>query len=67
MKLNNTKFLLSMIMLTVSFISIAQDPGDPDGGGDQPAAPINNYVIFLALLGVFFAYKFLRKSLVKAK
>ena len=65
MKLNNTKFLLSMIMLTVSFISMAQ--ADPFGDNDPPAAPINNYVIFLALLGVFFAYKFLRKSLVKAK
>ena len=61
MKNNYKKILLSIIALTVSFASFAQlpDPGDgggPGGGPPDPAAPINNELIWLAVAGLFFAY-----------
>ena len=57
MKNNYKKFLLSIITLTVSFASFAQLP-NPDQAGEpgDPPAPINNQLIMLAIVGVFFAY-----------
>ncbi len=53
----------------VSIASTAQitDPADPPGGDDPAAAPINNYLILLAIVGIYFAYKSLSKNTVKAK
>ena len=59
MKNNYKKILLSIIALTVSFAGFAQilpDPGDGGGGGGDPAAPINNQLIWLVVAGLFFAY-----------
>ncbi len=58
MKINYKKFLLSIITLTVSFASFAQIPNadEAGGGGDDPPAPINNQIIWLAILGLSFAY-----------
>ncbi|MDI1254459.1 MAG: hypothetical protein PSV16_00030 [Flavobacterium sp.] len=57
MKFNYSKFLLTLVMFTVSFATFAQAP-DPDslvGGGDPPA-PINSKLIYLAIIGIAFAY-----------
>ena len=57
MKFNYPKFLLTVIMLTVSFASFAQIPDpDEDVGDPDPPAPINTKLIWLAILGVVFAY-----------
>ena len=58
MKNNYKKILLSIIALTLSFAGFAQlpDPGDGGGGGGDPAAPINNQLIWLVVAGLFFAY-----------
>jgi hypothetical protein len=52
------RFLLSIITLMVSFAGFAQlpDPGDGDGGGGDPPAPLNTQLIWLALVGISFAY-----------
>jgi hypothetical protein len=38
-------------------------PGDDDGGGDLegPDAPINGQIIWLVLIGIAFAFYFLKK------
>ncbi|OYU81503.1 MAG: hypothetical protein CFE23_03285 [Flavobacterium sp. BFFFF1] len=58
MKFHYKKFLLSMLMLTVSFATFAQIPdpdSDPGSGGNDPT-PINTKLIWLAILGVVFAF-----------
>jgi len=67
MKQKITKSFLSVLMLMVSIVSNAQGPSDPPGDGDPAAAPINNYLILLAIVGIYFAYKSLNKNTVKAK
>ncbi|WP_338376189.1 hypothetical protein [uncultured Flavobacterium sp.] len=69
MKQKITKGFLSIFALMVSIASTAQitDPADPPGGDDPAAAPINNYLILLAIVGIYFAYKSLSKNTVKAK
>lgn len=49
-----------MFALMISIASTAQvaDPADPPGDIDPPAAPINNYLIVLALIGIYLAYQF---------
>ncbi len=56
MKFNYKTLLLSIIMLTVSFATFAQTP-DPDElvGDEDPPAPINTYLIWLAIAGIAFA------------
>jgi hypothetical protein len=58
MKNNYKKFLLSIITLIVSFAGFAQlpNPDQAGGGGGDPPAPIDNQLILLAIIGVFFAY-----------
>ena len=63
MKIYYKKILYSIITLIVSFASFAQlpDPNDPGGGGGgpgggDPPAPINNMIIFLAIIGIAFAF-----------
>ncbi len=53
-------------MLITSVASNAQIV-DPPGDGDPPAAPINNYLIVLVFVGIYFAYKILNKNIVKTK
>ena len=58
MKFHYKKTLLSIAMLTVSFASFAQIPdpdSDPGSGGNDPT-PINTNLIWLAVLGIGFAY-----------
>lgn len=59
MKFNYKTFFLSIVMLTVSFATFAQLPPDPnegDTGEGDPPATINTKLIWLAILGVAFAY-----------
>ena len=57
MKNNYKKFLLSIIVLTVSIASFAQVPNpDAIGGPTDPPAPINDQLIWLTIVGVLFAY-----------
>lgn len=46
-----------MFALMISIASTAQ-VADPPGEDDPPAAPINNYLIVLALIGIYLAYQF---------
>jgi hypothetical protein len=53
-----------LFVLFVDFTMIAQiGPGDDDGGGDLegPDAPINGQIIWLVLIGIAFAFYFLKK------
>ena len=56
MKFNYSKFLLSIVMLTVSFATFAQPDPDEEVGGGDPPAPINTKLIYLAIIGIAFAY-----------
>lgn len=66
MKQKITKIFVSIFMLITSMASNAQIV-DPPGDGDPPAAPINNYLIVLVFVGIYFAYKILNKNIVKTK
>lgn len=65
MKNNLLKYYITAFYLCSTFVMFAQDPGtgggvDNDGTGDTtPAAPIDDYVWVLALVGlVFVSLKF---------
>lgn len=68
MKQNLYKIYFLTFLLLIDFVAFADDgPGDDDGGGglegDDPApAPINGKLIWLAVLGVVFAYYSYRKA-----
>lgn len=51
------KFILSIITLIVSFSSFAQIPNPDEAGapGGDPPAPIDNQLIWLAVIGLLFA------------
>jgi hypothetical protein len=54
-------------LLFCSTILVAQQPGVDDGtggveGGDPPVNSINSKLILLALIGLFWAYKFFQKQ-----
>lgn len=64
MRINYNKIMLTMLLFAVSFASFAQLP-DPDGpgtGGEDPPAPINSKIIYLALVAVAFAFFYMRRS-----
>jgi len=54
--------LLSLFFIIYSLPLLAQDgePGDPDAGNDPPA-PIDNWVIFLIIAGIGVAVYFMLK------
>ncbi len=58
MKFNYKTFLLSTFMLAVSFVSFASPPLPTDGepGEEDPPASINTKLIWLAIVGLAFAY-----------
>ncbi|MBD3582705.1 hypothetical protein [Flavobacterium selenitireducens] len=71
MKLNLYKLYFLTFFLLIDFVAFADDtPGDDDGGGglegDDPApAPINGKLLWLAVVGIlfaFYAYKRTRKT-----
>jgi hypothetical protein len=62
MKNNLLKYYITAFYLCSTFIMFAQAPGDtsPDGletdGDTTPAAPIDDYVWVLALIGLIFVF-----------
>jgi len=71
MKKNLWKYGIFAVMLLTSFVVFAQaGPGDDDDNGDlegndDPPVPINGKLIWLAILGIVFAwytYKSFRKQ-----
>jgi hypothetical protein len=59
MKFLNFKFLATVFIAFISFLSNAQ-PIDPPADPDPPGAPINMQLIWLAVLGVAFVFYFLK-------
>ena len=68
MKSNLLKIYATLMMAFVSFLSVAQ-PVDPPADDDPPPAPINTKLIWLAVVGIIFAFYYfnqLSKSKTKA-
>lgn len=67
MKSNLLKFYATLMMAFISFISYA-DPLNPPADDDPPPAPINTKLIWLAVVGIVFAfYYFNQKSKTETK
>lgn len=67
MKNSLKKQFLIMALLLVGSLSFAQGPGEPDDdedGADEllDPAPIGDYVLPMLLVGVFVAYRLIRKE-----
>lgn len=58
MKLTNFKFLATIMMLFISFMSIAQV--DPPADDDPPLAPINTKLIWLTIIGIAFMFYYFK-------
>ncbi|WP_339889507.1 hypothetical protein [uncultured Flavobacterium sp.] len=63
---NYEKISITVFMLMFNVLAFAQ-PGDTDGtpgglDGDEPAAPISNKLIFLALLGIAYMFYKIKSS-----
>jgi hypothetical protein len=60
MKNSVLKYYITALYLCSTFITYAQDPGSNDTGGGlesgDPAAPIDNYVWVLAVVGLLFVF-----------
>lgn len=73
MKNSLMKLYLLAFFLVSDFVVFAQSPGDDDGtgggleGNDDPPAPINTKMIYLAMLGIAFAYYFFSKRKLAAR
>ena len=64
--INNFKYRLSFLfVLAVNVLVFSQldggDPAPPEGEG-SPAAPIDGYIIYLAIVGLFVIYYTYKKS-----
>ena len=60
------KFFLTVTFLLLNFVAFAQAPGQGDGyssfeAEDAATAPINSKLIWLAIVGVAFAYYSFKK------
>ncbi len=62
MKSNLFKLYATLMMAFVSFLSFA-DPIYPPADDDPPASPINTKLIWLAIVGVSFAFLYFRKQI----
>ena len=51
------------MMAFVSFLSFADPIIDPPADDDPPASPINTKLIWLAIVGVSFAFLYFRKQI----
>ncbi|SEP82851.1 hypothetical protein [Flavobacterium urocaniciphilum] len=61
MKLNLLKLYSTVFITLMSFLATAQ-PVDPPADPDPPAAPINTQIIWLAVVGIAFAYFIINKK-----
>ena len=59
MKFTNFKFLATIIMAFISFLSVAQ-PIDPPADDDPPPAPINTKLIWLTVIGIAFMFYYFK-------
>ena len=62
MKSNLVKLYATLMMAFASSLSFA-DPIDPPADDDPPASPINTKLIWLAIVGVSFAFLYFRKQI----
>ena len=65
--INNFKYRLSFLfVLAVNVLIFSQleggDPPPPEGDGSSPASPIDGYIIYLAIVGLFVIYYTYKKS-----
>lgn len=66
--INNFKYRLSFLfVLAVNVLVFSQEGGDPpppppEGDGSPPASPIDGYIIYLAIVGLFVIYYTYKKS-----
>ena len=61
MKNNLLKAYLAVFITSTSFLASAQ-PVDPPADPDPLPAPINSQIIWLAVVGIIFAYYILNKK-----
>lgn len=60
-------YIVALFMLS-SITMLAQTPGDTDGtadgleGADAPAAPIDDYLLPMALVAIFAGYKYSKNT-----
>ncbi len=66
MKLKLVHFYILTFFLFSDFVMFAQDPGTDDetGGleGEDPAAPIDSKIIYLAIIGLLYAVYTYRRN-----
>jgi hypothetical protein len=66
-KTNNKRLQIgySILFLVLPFLAMAQEvlPGESGGNDTTPPAPIDDYLPFALLLGIYFAYRFLKPTL----
>ena len=66
--INNLKYRLSFLfVLAVNVLIFSQlgggdDPPPPPEGDGSPASPIDDYIIYLAIVGLFVIYYTYKKS-----
>lgn len=67
MKNKGLKYYIASAYLCSTIMLFAQPGTDAAGGGletpDTPAAPVDTYLVFLALVGVMFVYMKIKTSL----
>ena len=62
------QFYIVAFFLLSSVTMLSQTPGDTDGtangleGADAPAAPIDDYLLPMALIAIFVGYKYSKKT-----
>ena len=62
MKNNLLKAYLTVFISFISFLASAQTPVDPPADPDPLPAPIDSQIIWLAVVGIAFAYYILNKK-----
>ena len=62
MKNNLLKAYLTVFISFISFLASAQTPVDPPADPDPLPAPIDSQIIWLAVVGIIFAYYILNKK-----
>ena len=62
MKNNLLKAYLTVFITFISFLASAQTPVDPPADPDPLPAPIDSQIIWLAVVGIAFAYYILNKK-----